>query len=183
VTLTDDLPDAATLLGANPSVCTGALAVSCDLGALDPGETATLVLTVRTTKAGALANTAAVDAEQDDPDTADNSGTAAVTVSPCTIRGTNGANTLKGTTGNDVICGLGGNDKIDGKGGDDIVLGGTGADTITGGPGRDTLKGEAGNDTFYARDGNRDTVSGGAGIDRARVDKNLDKRSSIKTLF
>ena len=183
VTLTDDLPDAATLLGANPSVCTGALAVSCDLGALDPGETATLVLTVRTTKAGALANTAQVDAEQNDPDTADNSDSAAVTVSSCTIRGTNGKNTLKGTTGNDVICGLGGNDKIDGKGGDDLVLGGTGADTITGGPGRDTLKGEAGNDTIYARDGNRDTVSGGSGVDRARVDKNLDKRSSIKTLF
>ncbi len=44
-------------------------------------------------------------------------------------------------------------------------------------------EGRGGDDTFYARDGARDTVSGGAGNDRARVDKNLDKRSSIKTLF
>jgi Ca2+-binding RTX toxin-like protein len=116
----------------------------------------------------------------------------------CTIVGTSGADRIKGTSGNDVICGLGGNDVVDGAGGVDIVDGGKGRDRLSGGSGGDKLIGLAGNDRLNgnagndrvgggaghdrllgaagkdllsARDGVRDSVSGGAGRDRAKVDR------------
>jgi Ca2+-binding RTX toxin-like protein len=55
-------------------------------------------------------------------------------------------------------------------------------DRITGGLGRDSLLGQAGGDTFYARDGFRDTVTGGAGIDRARTDRR-DVRRTLERRF
>lgn len=183
VMLADDLPSTLTFVSASPAVCTGADPVTCDLGDLDPGASFDLNLVVRTKTSGPATNGVGVSAEQDDPDADDVSDQISVTVSQCTMRGTNAANRLTGTTGNDVICGLGGNDTIDGKGGVDIVLGGAGNDTITGGPGRDTLKGEGGNDTFRARDSFRDSLLGGTGRDRARVDARLDTRSSIEVLF
>jgi Ca2+-binding RTX toxin-like protein len=89
---------------------------------------------------------------------------------PCTIMGTAGANVLRGTAGRDVICGLGGNDALSGRRGNDVLIGGPGNDRLTGGGGADSLRGGGGADTFLARDGVRDVVNGGAGIDRALVD-------------
>jgi Ca2+-binding RTX toxin-like protein len=66
--------------------------------------------------------------------------------SPCTIKGTNGAN----------------------------LRGGDGADVIYGDTGRDWLFGGPGNDRIYARDSQQDRVNGGTGFDYARVDNPLD---------
>ena len=127
----------------------------------------------------------------------------------CTITGTSGPDTLEGTVANDVICGLGGNDVIYGLGGDDLLRGGGGNDKLYGGPGNDklygnggrdrldggggndmlnggagadTILGGAGADTLYARDRTRDVVNGGAGRDRARIDR-IDVRRSIERRF
>jgi Ca2+-binding RTX toxin-like protein len=89
----------------------------------------------------------------------------------CTIEGTRGRDRLRGTPGNDVICAYGGRDVVNGLGGSDIVFGGPGADNIKGGRGKDALYGNAGRDRFNSRDGKRDRVRGGAGNDRARVDR------------
>ena len=102
--------------------------------------------------------------------------------SPCTMRGSAGPDVISGTAGRDVICGRGGNDVINGRGGHDLILGGTGADRVTGGSGRDHLRGDRGNDTFLARDGVRDRLYGGTGVDRARRDA-IDLRSSVERRF
>ena len=97
----------------------------------------------------------------------------------CTIVGTQAADVLRGTRGRDVICGLGGNDTIVGGRGADVIYGGPGADVLDGGAGNDVLRGGAGNDTLRARDGRRDVVDGGRGIDLAFADRRLDRLVSI----
>lgn len=128
----------------------------------------------------------------------------------CTIVGTVGPDTLRGTPGPDVICGLGGGDVILGLGGndviyagpgDDIVDAGSGNDRVYGGSGNDRLAGGFGNDTLdggrgrdvelggpgadmlVARDGEKDTVNGGPGRDRGRIDRGLDGRVSVERML
>ena len=141
-----------------------------------------------------------------------NEATVTVRVLPpgCTIVGTAGNDVLVGTGHKDVICGLGGKDTIRGRGGNDILkgaggndklIGGRGADTLLGGPradtllggagndtltgngGKDVLKGEGGADFLRAKDGVRDTVNGGLGSDRARLDRGLDRLLSVERLL
>ena len=138
---------------------------------------------------GTLSNTATVSS----PGFGTASTTAATTVSPCTITGTEGDDALNGTPGPDVICGLGGADSINGFGGNDTLIGGPGDDaifggldndTIIGGTGADLLRGGAGNDVIYGGGGadliygdagddtmfgrdDTDGLHGGAGVDRA----------------
>jgi Ca2+-binding RTX toxin-like protein len=108
------------------------------------------------------------------------------------IRGAGGADDLRGGDGRDEIYGAGGADDLRGgndadllvgQGGQDVLRGRSGNDTLRGGSGNDTLRGGGGLDTFYARDGIRDEVHGGAGIDRARVDRGLDVLRAIETFF
>jgi Ca2+-binding RTX toxin-like protein len=67
--------------------------------------------------------------------------------------------------------GLGGNDVLNGAKGNDTIFGGNGKDKITGGPGKDKLYGGTGNDTIHARDGSKDTIDCGSGIDDVTADK------------
>jgi Ca2+-binding RTX toxin-like protein len=128
----------------------------------------------------------------------------------CTVCGTNDDNVLRGTSGPDVIAGGGGDDiiyglggddvlkggpgadqlyggggadKLDGGAGPDLVRGGSGKDRLTGGKGKDRLLGNGGADTINAKDKTRDVVDGGPGVDRARVDKKLDRLSRIERLL
>ena len=96
-----------------------------------------------------------------------------------TIRGSAGNDTLRGTTkadrlfgarGNDVILSGAGNDRLDGGSGDDRLYGQPGSDRIIGGPGLDRLLGGAGNDVLLVRDGVRDFVWCGGGLDRVVAD-------------
>jgi len=86
---------------------------------------------------------------------------------------------LEGRGGNDVISGQGfGSQPATHQ--NLTLLGGDGNDTIFGGLGADVISGDAGADKLLAVDGAADTVSGGADIDRADVDK-LDKVDTVET--
>jgi Ca2+-binding RTX toxin-like protein len=119
---------------------------------------------------------------------------------PCTIKGTSGPDIINGTPGPDVICGGGGNDIIRGFGGNDrlfggrgrdrlyggggadTLVGGRGPDRLVGGRGHDVLRGGPGKDTLLARDHRKDSVFGGPGRDRARLDP-ADVRRSIEVIL
>ena len=92
----------------------------------------------------------------------------------CTFTGTVTVDTLVATRVADVICGFAG---------DDGELGLKGNDVIEGGPGKDLLDGGAGNDLILARDGHKDTVRGGPGFDRARLDRGLDQVSGVEKIL
>lgn len=105
------------------------------------------------------------------------------------VIGTNGIDVLRGGDGGDVIVGFAAGDRLLGQPGHDCLIGGSGADQLEGGlgndrltagSGRDMLRGEKGLDFFdagsggdhvIARDGQRERVRCGPGVDRAAVDK------------
>jgi Ca2+-binding RTX toxin-like protein len=91
------------------------------------------------------------------------------------LNGGNGADAITGGGGADVINGSGGPDTMTGGGGADRISGGEGNDTLTGGPGADDLIAGAADDTLFANDQETDVqIHGGAGIDTATVDANID---------
>jgi len=112
--------------------------------------------------------------------------------------GRQGRDLLRGREGNDCLWGGEGADVLDGDGGDDSLWGGDGRDRLFGGTGNDRVLGGAksdelhgatgndqlfpgtgrdhvwagpGNDTISARDGSRDAIDCGAGLDRVTVDR------------
>lgn len=74
VILTDTLPATATFVSATPSqgTCSGAATVTCRLGTIASGNTATVTITVRPTQAGLITNTATAVAHEVDSPTANN---------------------------------------------------------------------------------------------------------------
>jgi Ca2+-binding RTX toxin-like protein len=111
--------------------------------------------------------------------------------------GRQGRDLLRGRAGNDCLYGGEGADVLDGDGGDDSLWGGDGRDRLFGGAGNDRvlggakgdeLHGDAGNDQLFpgtgrdrvwggpgndaisARDGSRDVVDCGTGLDRVTAD-------------
>ena len=119
------------------------------------------------------------------------------------LSGDTGDDRLFGTLGFQALRGGAGDDRLQGSMSGDALDGGAGADTLIGDrartyryqaqerPGRDRLVGGPGVDELYAgpeddtllsRDGTTDTVDGGSGEDRARVDP-VDLRVSIEALF
>jgi hypothetical protein len=93
--------------------------------------------------------------------------------------GGEGADVLDGDGGDDTISGGDGRDRLFGGAGDDRLLGGAKADELRGdsgddqlfpGTGRDRVWGGAGNDVISARDGSRDVIDCGAGLDRVTAD-------------
>ena len=112
--------------------------------------------------------------------------------------GRQGRDLLRGRAGNDCLFGGEGADVLDGDGGDDTLSGGDGRDRLFGGAGKDRLLGGAkgdelhgdsgddqlfpgtgrdrvwggaGNDVISARDGSRDVIDCGAGLDRVTADR------------
>ena len=67
------------------------------------------------------------------------------------------------------VVGTAFNDTLVGSGYANKLAGGDGNDNLTGAAGSDTLEGGGDNDTIYAKDTVKDTVSGGTGVDKARV--------------
>jgi uncharacterized repeat protein (TIGR01451 family) len=83
VTVNDTLPAGATFVSATPSQgsCTGTSTVSCSLGTLAAGRSATIVLVVKSpSTSGTVANTATVATDTLDSNLANNTSTATVTV-------------------------------------------------------------------------------------------------------
>jgi uncharacterized repeat protein (TIGR01451 family) len=105
------------------------------------------------------------------------------------LRGRAGNDCLYGGDGNDVLDGDGGNDSLWGSDGRDRLFGGSGNDRLLGGAKADELHGDTGNDEFAAgtgrdrvwagpgndtisaRDGSRDVIDCGAGVDRVTADR------------
>jgi len=89
----------------------------------------------------------------------------------CTMFGTDTVDLLVGTSGADVLCGFGGADRL---------VGGAGNDVLDGARGTDVLDAGSGADLILARDHRRDDVRGGAGRDRAKVDRRVDKVRGVE---
>ena len=144
---------------------------TCGIGRLSPGQTFQTAILVRPRTAVPLAPKISVASDVRDSDPASNSVSVRTRVYPCWIAGTESNDVLRGTPAGEEICGREGHDTIEGLGGDDRIDGGWGRDTLDGGPGRDRLVGGRADDTILARDGERDVVDCGWGVDTARVDR------------
>jgi uncharacterized repeat protein (TIGR01451 family) len=178
-TLTDTLPAEVTLVSATPSQGSCSGTVTCSLGALAVGSSATIEIVVTVDPAApcplTLTNTASVSGAEADPDPANDSATAETACIPippptecagtvATIVGTNGDDALVGTPGDDVIQALDGDDVVHGLGGNDLICGGDGDDELFGGTGRDRLIGDNDDDSLFGgRD--RDELDGANGAD------------------
>jgi len=97
------------------------------------------------------------------------------------ILGGSGADRLYGDAGRDTILGGRAGDLLSGGAGRDDLVGGHGSDVLIGGAGRDFLRAGAGNDVLRGKDGLRDRVNGGRGLDRYRLDRWLDRAVSIES--
>jgi uncharacterized repeat protein (TIGR01451 family) len=77
VSVTDKLPSGATFVSVTPNqgACNGTNSVTCDLGTINKGASATVTLVVTPTSAGTLTNTASVTASESDPNPVNNTAT------------------------------------------------------------------------------------------------------------
>ncbi|MCX5206077.1 hypothetical protein OG897_32265 [Streptomyces sp. NBC_00237] len=158
-----------TVTPSQGSCSTSGPTVTCALGTLANGASATVAITAEPTATGTVTATATTTATETDPVPGNNEATQSTTVNNangCTITGTSGADTINGTIGDDVICALGGNDTVNADNGHDTVYGGAGNDTLNGQNGNDTLNGGPGDDTLNGGNGN-DTINPGDGDDTA----------------
>jgi uncharacterized repeat protein (TIGR01451 family) len=84
VTVTDTLPSGLTARSSSASQgsCSGTTTVTCALGDMASGASATVTIVVRPTAAGTITNTASVSGNQPDPNTANNTASQDTTISP-----------------------------------------------------------------------------------------------------
>jgi uncharacterized repeat protein (TIGR01451 family) len=84
VIVSDTLAAGLTFVSATTSqgTCTGTAAISCGLGSLGNGASATVTLVVTPTQTGSVSNTASVTRNESDPNSANDSATATTTVNP-----------------------------------------------------------------------------------------------------
>jgi Ca2+-binding RTX toxin-like protein len=119
----------------------------------------------------------------------DDNGTDSRAIAADDNNGTEGDDNENGTSGDDNLSGQGGDDDLCGDAGDDHLQGGPGNDDLQGGPGDDDLEGQSGNDLLVggkghdvlrggpgrdrirARDGVRDHINCGSGVDTVRADR------------
>jgi uncharacterized repeat protein (TIGR01451 family) len=203
VTVTDTLPSRVSYRSSSSTVgsCTQAnRTVTCTMGQVDVGTTATITIGVKASSAGTVNNTASL-ASIDDTVMANNEDTETTTITAkpktskpkkpkktapsCaapTISGTAGNDVLIGTSGGDVIRSFAGNDRVFGGGGADlictnfgadVVFGGAEGDVVAGGPGPDQLFGGTSGDILRGNVG-RDRLRGQRGGDRLNGGRNRD---------
>jgi uncharacterized repeat protein (TIGR01451 family) len=178
VVVTDKLPNDLDFVSASASSgnCQHhAHTVTCDLGTIPSGATATVTIEAKPTKAGTISNTASVTSPDDktqsnDRDTEATVVKKAISNPSCaapTIVGTPGDDTIMGTDQADVIASLDGNDTVFGGDKEDLICAGAGGDFVSGGPGADTVIGGTGPDSLFGKGGN-DVLKGKGGRDRLR---------------
>jgi uncharacterized repeat protein (TIGR01451 family) len=203
VITTDTLPSRVSYVSATPSAGTcdkSGNTITCNLGQLNAGLSATVTITVKATDNGTVTNTASL-TSANDTNAANNLDTETtvinnkpkttkpkkpkgrVTCATPTIVGTAGNDTLQGTSradvivsglGDDQVFGNGGNDLVCTDGGIDFVDAGSGKDIVIGGGGPDKLFGSDGGDTLKGKSG-RDKLLGGKGDDLLNGGKARDK--------
>jgi uncharacterized repeat protein (TIGR01451 family) len=185
VVVTDNLPSASDVDfgSATSSVgsCTKAgNTVTCQLGQVNAGASATVTIVVKAKQSGTLSNTATVASPQDSTP-GNNSATATTTVTnkagkqpkaqpSCaapTIAGTAGDDVITGSDRADVIVTFSGNDQVFALGGKDLVCTGAGFDLVLGGFGGDTIISGSDSDRLVGNAGG-DLLKGKAGSDRLR---------------
>src|SRR5215211_2533270 len=165
VVVTDKLPNDVDFVSASTSSGScqhRAHTVTCDLGTILAGGTATVTIEAKPTKAGTISNTASVTSPDDktqanDRDTEDTVVKKVVGRPSCaapTIVGTPGDDTIVGTDQADVIASFDGNDTVFGGDGKDLICAGAGADFLSGGARADTVIGGAGPDRLLGKGGN-----------------------------
>jgi uncharacterized repeat protein (TIGR01451 family) len=182
VVVTDTLPGQVDFVSATPSQgsCDRAgSTVTCTLGQVNAGTTATVTIVIRPKKTGTISNTAVVASPQD-TNAANNQDTentvvnnpgqgkpAVVSCATPTIAGTAGDDVITGTDRADVIATCGGHDQVFALGGKDLVCTGAGFDLVLGGFGGDRIKGGTSADRLVGNAGG-DKLKGKAGRDRLR---------------
>jgi uncharacterized delta-60 repeat protein len=87
--------------------------------------------------------------------------------------------TILGGSGNDKLVGNPFANLLVGNAGNDILFGGKGNDTLNGGTGHDQLFGQDDNDTLLAKDGQVDSLDGGAGNDTAQRDNTASVKDQV----
>jgi uncharacterized repeat protein (TIGR01451 family) len=87
VQVTDPLPSGVTFVSATPSqgTCTGGTTVSCDLGTVASGSTATISIVVHVGIGGPLVNRATVSGNEPDPNGSNDSSTAITAIEGSSI--------------------------------------------------------------------------------------------------
>lgn len=100
VRVTDSLPSSVTFQSASASQgsCAGVGTVTCELGSLASGASATVTITVRALDAGTLTNSASVQAPQPDPNAANNNASVDVAVASAPLATTSEASALTPTS-------------------------------------------------------------------------------------
>lgn len=179
VELVDTLANELDVAGSNPSQGSCDLKgkkLSCQLGTIANGATATVSVRVSSKKVGQVVNEVSVSTADVDPVTANDRDTETTTIvepppaptcagQPATVLGTEGDDSLTGTSKKDVFVALGGNDVILGLGGNDLVCAAAGNDVVKGAAGDDEIRAGGGSDVLKGGDG-RDGLRGGGGSDR-----------------
>jgi uncharacterized repeat protein (TIGR01451 family) len=188
VVVTDTLPSGVDFVSATgsqgtPCTRTGDV-VTCNLGTIANGGSATVTIVVQAKKTGTISNTAVVGATPgEETNTANNADTEQTTVlnkgqgqggkkgqASCaapTITGTAGNDVITGTSRADVISTFGGDDQVFALGGRDLVCTGAGFDLVKGGAKGDTVIGGADADRLIGNKGG-DLLKGKAGPDKLR---------------
>ena len=184
VTVVDTLPSQVKFVSANPSGGTcqrQGSTVTCNLGTVIAGGTATVAIVVEAQTQGTASNLATVTAALADTNAANNQDTETTAIvnkgnaakkrnASCatpTISGTAGNDVLIGTSGADVIRAFSGDDQVFAGGGRDLICADLGADLVSGGPKGDTVIGGGGPDRLIGNTGG-DLLKGKKGRDRLR---------------
>jgi uncharacterized repeat protein (TIGR01451 family) len=162
--------------------------VTCALGTIAAGATASVEVAVVPKADGQLVNSATVTSADDDPLPANDTDTEATTVvaapapptcggAEATIVGTEGDDSLLGTEKRDVIAALGGDDRVVALGGKDVVCGFGGSDRLKGRGDADLVRGGGGDDRLGGG-GGPDLLRGGTGRDKCRGGPGSDTKRS-----
>ncbi len=164
-----DTPPASGLTSISASTTQGSCSpanglVTCNLGSLANGASATITIRGDTSVVGTLSHQVSVSGDQVDNQLANNNVSLSATVQTLLCNGVKP--TIVGTTGPDNITGTKGRDVIHALGGNDTINGGSDSDTICGGEGLDILNGSSGNDKLNGGAG-ADSCNGGTGTDSA----------------
>jgi uncharacterized repeat protein (TIGR01451 family) len=185
VMTTDTLPSKISYVSATPSAGTcqkSGSKITCDLGPVLMGASASVTITVKATDDGTISNTASLTSANDTNATNNmDTETTVINKKPrtpkppkhkgrtsCatpTIVGTAGNDVLQGTNHADAIVALSGDDQVFAGGGNDLICLGAGVDLADGGSGKDVIIGGGGPDRLIGSDGN-DTIKGKRGRDR-----------------
>jgi len=191
VVVTDTLPSQVDFKSSTPSSGTCSRAgsvVTCNLGQVNSGVTATVTIVVKAKRTGTASNTAVVTTSVADANSANNSDTETTVINDkpkktkgkkakgCaapTISGTPGNDSIVGTRKADVIVTFAGNDRVVAGDGKDIICTGSGNDFVSAGPKADTVIGGRGRDKLFGNTGG-DILKGNKGRDKLRGNKGDD---------